>query len=191
MTYLLRRFPTVAVGLAFSPRLIDLAVPHSAARERWLVSNSNSKDHLMISNRLSKPSDAAAADRSPGPENTTEVCDLSEFSQRVSQGATANDAKRIFTAEQEDDLVDAQMNRSFKAILKSLPIDDFDREYLELVRDYLVKRCERARKAVAFTEALSDVRQLARLQAKIAMIDVLLSSEVTGLIERSLRHKVS
>jgi hypothetical protein len=37
MTSLLRRFPTVAVGLAFSPCLIDLALPHSAARERWLA----------------------------------------------------------------------------------------------------------------------------------------------------------
>jgi hypothetical protein len=133
----------------------------------------------------------AAADRPPRPENTTKVCDLSDYSQRVSQGATAHDARRVRTAQYEDNLVDAQMKRSVKQMLKSLPLDDFDREGLEFEREYLAKRCERVKRVVSFTEALPDIRKYARVLAKIAVIDVLLSSEVTGLIERSLRHEVS
>jgi hypothetical protein len=147
----------------------------------------------MTQHKTSKAGDGATTDRLPGSEITDKIDeqDLSEFSQRVILGATANDAKRIRTAQQEDDLIDAQMNRSFNDILRSLPIDDFDRESLELDRGYLAKRCERARRVVAFTGALSDLRKYARLKAKIAVIDLLLSSEMARLIEASLRQKVS
>jgi hypothetical protein len=114
--------------------------------------------------------------------------DLSEFSTRITQDATVNDANRIRSALQEDDLIWAQTNRSFKDILRLLPIEDFDRETLELDRGYLTKRCERAKTLMMFTNELSDVRKYVRLKAKIAVIDLILSAEVGNLIDASLQH---
>jgi len=145
------------------------------------------KGDLMTAHTLK--ASGRTANRLPGREATgIEELDLSEFSGRVTQGATAKDANRIHAAQQEDDLIYTYTNRSLKDILKSLPTNDFDRETLEYDRGYLAKRCEQARTLMIFTKELSDVRKYVRLKAKVTVIDLILSSEVAALIEASLQH---
>jgi hypothetical protein len=121
----------------------------------------------MIEHKTLKASDRAASDRVPGH-------------------TTANDAKRVRVAPQKRDLIYPQMKRSFNDILRSLPVDDFDRETLELDRGALVERSEQVRQTMMLTGGLYDLRKYVRLKAKIAVINWMLSSEVADLIEASL-----
>jgi hypothetical protein len=133
--------------------------------------------------------DGIAAHRVPEPEaiNKREAV-KSGVSERVTSDTRASVAKRIRKARRKDDLIRAQVNRTFKDYLRALPVDDFNRETLELDRSHLVQRCERAKTSMRFTKALADVRKYVRLKAKIAVIDLVLSSEVAVLIEASSRH---
>jgi hypothetical protein len=133
--------------------------------------------------------DGIAAHRVPEPEaiNKREAV-KSGFLERVTSDTRASVAKRIRKARRKDDLIRAQVNRTFNDYLRALPVDDFNRETLELDRGHLVERSERAKTSMKFTKELRDVRKYVRLKAKIAVIDLILSSEVAVLIEASSRH---
>jgi hypothetical protein len=112
----------------------------------------------------------------------------SDFTARVTQGANAVDVlQRIRWAQEDDDLSLATHNISFKKIVGSLPETDLDRECLQDGRDYLAKRCERARRIAAFTEESSDLKKYVRLKAKVLVIDLVLSAEIQKAIRASLR----
>jgi hypothetical protein len=114
-----------------------------------------------------------------------------EFSGRVTQGATKAEIRKIRWAMEDDDLYNATFNKSFKAILRSLPTDDLGRECMQDDRIYLSKRCDRMRKVFAFTNEPSDLRKYIRLKAKLAVIDVVTSPEVQAAIQVcALNHAI-
>jgi hypothetical protein len=186
----LRRYPTVAVGLAFLPHPLVVVGRISRLARNARVDSIIGKNMTKYKTRVGE---GLAARRVAEPEtiDKREAVDLLELSERVNSDTRASVAKRIRKARLKDDLIRAQVNRTFNDFLRSLPVDDFNRETLELDRGHLVERCERAKTSMRFTQALSDVRKYVRLKARIAVIDLMLSSEVAVLIEASSRHNDS
>jgi len=82
-------------------------------------------------------------------------------------------------------------NPSFNGILRAMPMNDGDdRDFLEGVRTYLTERREQARTAIELGNKLSDLRKYVRFHAKLAVVDVVLSTETQETVRRILGSNI-
>jgi hypothetical protein len=150
----------------------------------------------LSSNEDGQQADVGALVHDGAKTNDTAEFKASSPKKRVAQGAINRTRRRQLRNRCEPDanewsdnndqqVVKTVLTPSFKEILRcAMKVDPDDRDYLELVQSSFLERLAIAKQDFESTNAPTAFKHLLRLQAKLAVIAIVLSAETQEAVER-------